>query len=345
MLKSLIKKEALHILRDWRTVVIVLVMPVILLLLFGFAISMEVNDVRVVMAVDAHSERSRRLAAAIDANPCFIFSGLVNERQIEPLMRGGRADIALVGRNGRWQIIADASNPVIARSAAAYVSSVVTETSSPQPLAVTVHTLYNPSLRSAYNFVPGILGMIFILVCAIMTSVSIVSEKESGSMDMLLVSPARPGLIILGKLIPYFILSCVLLALMLAISYIVLGLPFSAESLGSIILSLIYIVLSLSIGLLVSTLVATQLSALIVSAMLFMIPVIMLSGMIFPIDNMPQPLQWISTIVPARWYIEAMRRVMIQQLPLAAVWRELAMLGAMTLVLLSLAITKFRSRQ
>ena len=132
---------------------------------------------------------------------------------------------------------------------------------------------------------------------------------------------------------------------MLAISYIVLGLPFSAESLGSIILSLIYIVLSLSIGLLVSTLVATQLSALIVSAMLFMIPVIMLSGMIFPIDNMPQPLQWISTIVPARWYIEAMRRVMIQQLPLAAVWRELAMLGAMTLVLLSLAITKFRSRQ
>ncbi|MDE6367074.1 MAG: ABC transporter permease, partial [Muribaculaceae bacterium] len=235
--------------------------------------------------------------------------------------------------------------PVIARSAAAYVSSVVTETASPQPLAVTVHTLYNPSLRSAYNFVPGILGMIFILVCAIMTSVSIVSEKESGSMDMLLVSPARPGLIILGKLIPYFILSCVLLALMLAISYIVLGLPFSAESLGSIILSLIYIVLSLSIGLLVSTLVATQLSALIVSAMLFMIPVIMLSGMIFPIDNMPQPLQWISTIVPARWYIEAMRRVMIQQLPLAAVWRELAMLGAMTLVLLSLAITKFRSRQ
>ena len=178
-----------------------------------------------------------------------------------------------------------------------------------------------------------------------MTSVSIVREKETGTMDLLLVSPVRPVTIVLGKLVPYFILSCVILAIMLSIAYTVLGLPLSSSILNVIIVSLLYIVLSLSIGLLVSTIADSQLTALMVSAVAFMLPVIMLSGMIFPIDNMPAVLQWISCIIPARWYIEAMRKLMIQQLDLGYILQETAILTAFTILLLVLSVKKFNSRR
>nr|MDE6556689.1 ABC transporter permease [Duncaniella sp.] len=206
-----------------------------------------------------------------------------------------------------------------------------------------IYTLYNPQLRSSYNFVPGILGMIFILICSIMTSVSIVREKETGTMDLLIVSPARPFMIILGKLVPYFLLSCIILAIMLAISYTLLGIPVSRSIINVVSVSLLYICLSLAIGLLVSALVNTQLTALIVSAVAFMLPVIMLSGMIFPIDNMPAVLQWISCVIPARWYVDAMRRLMIQQADLRLVMTDVAVLVAMTVLLLFLSIKKFNS--
>lgn len=188
------------------------------------------------------------------------------------------------------------------------------------------------------------MGMIFILICAIMTSVSIVSEKETGTMNLLLVSPVRPGTIIFGKLVPYFLLSCVILAVMLLIAYTVLGLPVSSTILSVVVVSMLYVVLSLSIGLLVSTLVSTQVSALIVSAVLFMLPVIMLSGMIFPIDNMPRFFQWVSCLIPARWYTEAMRKLMIQQLEFRYILREFLILSGMTSVLLLLAIRKFNAK-
>lgn len=176
-----------------------------------------------------------------------------------------------------------------------------------------------------------------------MTSVSIVREKETGTMNLLLVSPVKPYTIILGKLVPYFMLSCIILAAMLLMAYTLLGLPVSASVISVVLLSMLYIILSLSIGLMVSTLVDTQLSALIVSAVMFMLPVIMLSGMIFPIDNMPIVLQWISNIIPARWYIEAMRKLMVQQLDFGYVLKEVVILASMTVVLLVLAVGKFKS--
>ena len=208
---------------------------------------------------------------------------------------------------------------------------------------VLTSTLYNPQMKSAYNFVPGILGMIFILICAIMTSVSIVREKETDTMNLLLVSPIRGSTIILGKLVPYFILSCAILAIMLLISYGVLGMPVSANIVNVILISLLYIILSLSIGLFVSTLADTQLTALIVSAVMFMLPVIMLSGMIFPIENMPRLLQYVSCIIPARWYIEAMRKLMVQQLGIDFIIQETVILISMTALLLLFSIRKFNS--
>ncbi|MGM9852845.1 MAG: ABC transporter permease [Muribaculaceae bacterium] len=345
VLKSLIKKEALHIFRDRRTLLVVLVMPIVLLVLFGFAISMEVNNIRVAAVTADHDDLTRAALTRISENRYTDFVGLIAHSDIDNVLRAGKADIAVVLRtdNGRLttQIVADGSNTVSAKSAASYVEGIIAETADSAP--ITMRTLYNPQLKSSYNFVPGILGMIFILICAIMTSVSIVSEKESGTMDLLLVSPVRPGLVILGKLIPYFVLSCVLLLLMLAISYAFLGLPYHGNMLNIVLLTLLYIVLALSIGLLVSSVARTQLAALIVSGMMFMIPVVMLSGMLFPIDNMPDVLQWISCIVPARWYISAMRKLMIQGLPLRLVLTEVTILAAMTAAILVLAVRRFRA--
>ncbi len=344
ILLSLIKKETLHLLRDVRTMTIVLVMPLILLILFGFAISTEVNNIRVAVVVNQHTDTTRQLVEKLNANSYFTFDGFIAPDDMDPMLRRGKIDAAIIvntdcGRT-RYQIIVDASNTNTAQTAAAYLQSVI----SGRTPTVNTRILYNPQLKSAYNFVPGIMGMIFILICAMMTSVSIVSEKETGTMDLLLVSPAEPGMIILGKMIPYLLLSCILLALMLLLSYTVLDIPLSASIVWVVGITLVYISLALALGLLTSTLVSTQVAALLVSGVLFMIPVIMLSGMIFPIDNMPVVLQWVSSIIPARWYISAMRTLMIQQLPVTYVLTEIIILAFMTIAMITLAIKNFNKK-
>ncbi len=344
--QSLIKKEVLHLLRDYRTVTVVLVIPVVLLLLFGFAISTEVNDVRVVAVVEQHTDETQQIIDRFRTNPYFTLEGIVAYDEVESLLRKGRADAAIVFRteDGKLshQIVVDASNTTMAQTATAYLESVI---SSGADIPIVTHTLYNPQLKSAYNFVPGIMGMIFILICAMMTSVSIVSEKETGTMNLLLVSPVRPWTIILGKLVPYFLLSCVILTLVLVLSYTVLGIPFSFSVIHVIWVTILYVVLALALGLFVSTIVSTQVAALLVSGVMFMIPVVLLSGMIFPVENMPLVLQWFTCIIPARWYISAMRVLMIQQLPVGYVLTEICVLSGMTLVVLALAIKKFNAKK
>ena len=344
--QSLIKKEVLHLLRDYRTVTVVLVIPVVLLLLFGFAISTEVNNVRVVAVVEQHTDETQQIIDRFRTNPYFTLEGIVAYDEVESLLRKGRADAAIVFRteDGKLshQIVVDASNTTMAQTATAYLESVI---SSGADIPIVTHTLYNPQLKSAYNFVPGIMGMIFILICAMMTSVSIVSEKETGTINLLLVSPVRPWTIILGKLVPYFLLSCVILTLVLVLSYTVLGIPFSFSVIHVIWVTILYVVLALALGLFVSTIVSTQVAALLVSGVMFMIPVVLLSGMIFPVENMPLVLQWFTCIIPARWYISAMRVLMIQQLPVGYVLTEICVLSGMTLVVLALAIKKFNAKK
>lgn len=342
---SMIRKETLHLVRDSRTMTVVLIMPLVLLLLFGFAISTEVNDIRVVAVVNQHTDDTRRICSQFETNSYFTFCGLVSSDAVEPTLRRGEADAAVIMdyRDGRLvcQVIVDASNTNMAQTSAAYISSVISgSTKTP----VIVNTLYNPQLKSAYNFVPGIMGMIFILICAMMTSVSIVSEKEKGTMDLLMVSPVRPYVIILGKIVPYFVLSCVILSLMLVLGYTLLGLPISVNVVNVVWVTILYVVLALGLGLFVSTIVSTQVAALLVSGVLFMIPVLMLSGMIFPIDNMPVVLQWLSCIIPARWYISAMRALMIQQLPVSGIMTDVCILLGMTAVVLLLAIRKIKTK-
>lgn len=333
-------------LRDFRTIIVVLVMPVVLLLLFGFAISTEVNNVSVATVVEQHTDQTKQIIDRFRANPYFTFEGVVAYSDVEDLLREGKVDAAVVfrTRDGKLehQVVVDASNTIMAQTATAYLESVI---SPGADTPIVTSTLYNPRLKSAYNFVPGIMGMIFILICAMMTSVSIVREKETGTMDLLLVSPVRPWTIVFGKLVPYFLLSCVILALTLVLSYTVLGIPFSFRLFDVIWVTILYVILALALGLLISTVASTQVAALLISGVMLMIPVILLSGMIFPVENMPLVLQWFSCVIPARWYISAMRVLMIQRLPVDYVLTEVLVLAGMTLLVLALAIKKFNAKK
>lgn len=342
---ALVRKETLHVVRDTRTMLIIFFIPILLLLLFGFAISTEVNNVRVMVVSENHTDETRAIIERLSQNPYIDFKGMVSPVNADLQLRKGATDAIVYLRADdatlKSQIVVDASNTTVAQASTMYLQNIINGSSVSSAL---VNTLYNPQLKSAYNFVPGIMGMIFILICAMMTSVSIVGEKENGTMNLLLVSPVRPVAIILGKLVPYFILSAAILSVILLLGYTVLGLPASWSIVNVVWVSGLYIILSLSIGLFVSTLVSTQLAALLISAVVFMLPVIMLSGMLFSIDNMPVALQYISAVVPARWYISAMRKLMVQHLPINYVAREVIVLAVMTVVIIIAAIKKFTKR-
>lgn len=357
---SFVRKETLHIFRDPRTMLIALLMPVVQILLFGFALSTEVNNVDVAVVAPHRSETVRQAVERMAANPNFTFTGYIPSGEIDRMLRSGRADAVAVfaddfdrrmtdlaagrpGAGAALQLVMDASNTNTAQAGAVYLRSVLLDNVA-DGVGVETRLLYNPRMKSAYNFVPGIMGLIFILICAIMTSVSIVREKETGTMEVLLVSPVRPIRIVFAKVIPYFVLSCLNLASILLLARFVLGVPMSGGIVGIVGLSLLYIVLALALGLFISTVARTQVTALLVSAMLMLMPMIMLSGMVFPIGNMPAPLRWLSCIVPARWYIAAIRRLMIEGLPFTAVLREFAILAAMTAGLIAVALRKFNDK-
>lgn len=199
-------------------------------------------------------------------------------------------------------------------------------------------------MKSAYNFVPAIMGMLLMLICAMMTSISIVKEKEKGTMEVLLVSPVRPIVIILAKVVPYLIVAFGILAVILLMSKFVLGIPIQGALMWIMLISVIYILLALSLGMLISNVAKTQFVALIMSVMMLLMPIVMLSGMLFPVESMPKVLQWISAVIPTRYYIDAMRKLMIMGVGIGEVMRETLILGAMTVGLIVLSLTKFKNR-
>ena len=204
--------------------------------------------------------------------------------------------------------------------------------------------LYNPQMKSAYNFVPAIMGMLLMLICAMMTSISIVREKEKGTMEVLLVSPVRPLMVIIAKAVPYLVLAFAILITILLMARFVLGVPLAGSLFWILAVSTLYILLALSLGLLISNVAQTQLVALLLSAMVLLMPVVMLSGMLFPVESMPQVLQWLAAVVPPRYYIQAMRKLMIMGVGIGEVAHEVTVLAGMTAVLLTIAMKKFEVR-
>ncbi|MBP3662625.1 MAG: ABC transporter permease [Bacteroidales bacterium] len=351
-----IKKESLHILRDIRTLLVVIGIPILLMLLFGFAISTDVNNINVAVCAPVRAESIEKVISEMDNSELFTFKGYVNPDEIDRALRSGKVGIVVVFADdydrivsGRIpdekavQIVLDGSNPNVAASGAAYLTAMLGGMGSEAGL-VENHILYNPQMKSAYNFVPGILGLIFILVCAMMTSISIVREKELGTMEVLLVSPVKPIWIILSKMVPYFLLSCINLISTLLIAKFALGVPMTGSIFGIIFISLTYILLSLGFGLLVSTVTDKQMVALLISGMILMLPIMMFSGMLFPVENLPAVLKPFSYIVPARWYIDAMRKLMIEGLEFSGVILEFSILCFMTVGILRVALMKFNDR-
>lgn len=356
---SFVKKESLHILRDRRTMLVVMLIPVMLMMLFGFAISTEVNNINVAIVAPQRTDGIKDAVERLSQNSYFTFRGYINANDIDKELRTGNVNAVIVfasdydRRDAQAaegvptkpiiQLIVDASNVNTAGAATSYMQNILSGAESQQAMFET-RMLFNPQMKSAYNFVPGIMGLIFILVCAMMTSVSIVREKESGTMEVLLVSPVRPIKIIFAKMIPYFAISCVVLVTILLLTRHLLGVPMSGGVAGIFSLSLLYLILSLSLGLLVSTVTDTQIAALLISAMVMMMPILMLSGMLFPIENLPAFFQALSNIVPARWYIDAVRKMMIQGEPITTVWQNCVILLVMTIVILGISLKKFNDK-
>ncbi len=355
---AFIKIEFFHIFRDRRTMLILLGMPVLQIILFGFAITTELNHSRVAVLDPSKDAFTTRITERIDENRYFsVVKELSSASDIETVFRHDEADIVVAftpdfdanlstGEAG-IQLVVDATDPNTGNMMAGYVQGIVGQAlqsgtqSSP---IVQTHLLFNPQMKSAYNFVPGVMGLILMLICAMMTSISIVREKETGTMEVLLVSPIRPIFIILAKAVPYLVLSCVNLATILLLSVYVLHVPVEGSLWTLSFLSLLLIAVALSLGLLISCVVQNQVAAMIVSGMGLMMPVMLLSGMIFPIESMPAVLQWISNIIPARWYIQAVKKVMIEGLGMAAVWHEALILSGMAALLIGLSLKKFKER-
>lgn len=341
--KSFIIKEARHILRDKRTMLILFGMPVVMMLLFGFAISTDVRNVRTAVVLSHVNHQTHKMVERLGANEYFdILYKVDNSAAAEQLIRHQKADMAIVfDRNNAIQVITDGADPNMAQMYANYTTMIL---QSSDTSVMTQKLLFNPQMRSCYNFVPGIMGMLLMLICAMMTSISIVREKERGTMEVLLVSPIRPLMIIIAKAVPYLLLAFVILCTILLISKYLLLVPISGSLFWIFLVSCIYIIVALSLGLLISTVAKTQLVALLASAMMLLLPCILLSGMMFPVESMLDILQYISAIMPPRYYISAMRKLMIMGVGIDKVMHELMVLSLMAVVLLSAALLKFRSR-
>ena len=345
---SFVIKETKHILRDKRTMLILFGMPVVMMMFFGFAITTDVKDVRTVVVTSQMDNQTQAVVERLAQSEYFTITQTARTPQeAERIIRSQKADMAVVFANGfaskkgGLQFIVDGSDPNMAQQWTNYAQQVILN---PQSSLVNLRMLYNPQMRSAYNFVPAIMGMLLMLICAMMTSISIVREKEKGTMEVLLVSPVKPLMVIIAKAVPYMVLAFCILITILLMARFVLGVPLQGSILWILLVSTIYILLALSLGLLISNIAQTQLVALLMSAMVLLMPVIMLSGMMFPIESMPQILQWIAAIVPPRYYIEAMRKLMIMGVGINEVMKEVTILSVMTVVVLTVSLKMFNTR-
>lgn len=360
---AFVKKEFFHIFRDRRTMLILLGMPIVQIILFGFAISTEVKNVRLAVLDPSNDMMTRKIVDRLDASEYFtVTTRFHSPQEMEAAFLKNEVDMTIVfcecfsdglyTGDARVQLVVDATDPNMSTSQVNYASGIIAmvgqEMLPPDTviaqLTPDIKLLYNPQMKSAYNFVPGVMGLILMLICAMMTSISIVREKETGTMEVLLVSPVKPLFIILAKAVPYFVLSFVNLLTILLLSVFVLNVPVVGSLFWLIMVSLLFIFVSLALGLLISSVTRTQVTAMLFSGLMLMMPTMLLSGMIFPIESMPLILQCISDVLPARWYVQAVRKMMIEGVPVVLVYKEIVILLLMAIVLITISIKKFKYR-
>ena len=359
-----IKKEFFHIWRDKRTMFILLGMPIVQIIIFGFALTNEVKNAKIAILDQSRDIATGEISAQLSASRYFeIEENLSTYADIEKAFKAGKIKMAVVFPNhfneellhvnkAQIQLVADASDPNVANTLTNYASAIIMDYQNritegkklPYTITTEYRMLYNPQLKGAFNFVPGVMAMVLLLVCTMMTAITIVKEKELGTMEILLVSPMRPFLIVISKAIPYLVLSVVNIASILLLSVYVLEVPINGSLLLLVGESILFTLVSLSLGLLISSGAGSQQTAMFISLVALFLPTVMLSGFMFPIENMPRPLRVVSHIVPARWYYSIVKSVMIKGLGIQAVLKETLILIGMMLFFLTLSIKKFKIR-
>jgi len=359
-----VKKEFYHIFRDKRSLFILFGMPIAQIMLFGFAITNEINNVDIAILDKSQDATTQEIINKISASKYFsVRQYLKNESEIEAIFQKGKVKAVLVFENdfskkltteynATVQIVADATDPNTANTISNFTSSILQkyqqginkEVKIPYQIVPETRMVYNKELKSVFMFVPGVMTIILMLVSAMMTSISVTKEKEMGTMEILLVSPLKPYLVIIGKVVPYILLSVINAVVIVLLSIFIFKMPVQ----GSLFLlgleSILFIISSLALGILISTVSETQQTAMMISLMGLMLPVILLSGFIFPITSMPLPLQVISNIIPAKWFIIIIKGIMLKGVGLAFVWKETLILLGMTIFFLAISIKKYKIR-
>jgi len=358
------QKEFYHILRDRWTMMILIVLPVVMLILFGYAITTEIRNAHFMVYDPSRDVATQGIVNKLETSEYFIFDGYVNSPQEAEkiFQRGDIGMLIIFGENfysnmlhtgnAQVRIVTDGSDPNNAQTLTLYAQNLMSSYQQdvfktegvPFQIESDIRLLYNPTMKGLYNTVPGVMGMLIMLVCAMMTSVSIVREKEKGNMEILLVSPMKPISIILAKVVPFFMISLMNFATIIFIATVIMGVPVNGSWFLLIGVSLLFIFVSLALGILISTLVNKQMIAMLASAMGLMLPAVLLSGLVFPVSSMPVALQWVAQILPVKWYIEAMRSIMIMGVGFSEIAMQVGVLLLMAVVLLALSLRNFKIR-
>ncbi|RAJ08911.1 ABC-2 type transport system permease protein [Chitinophaga skermanii] len=359
-----LKKEFYHIFRDRRTLLILFGMPIVQIILFGFAITNEIHEAKFAVLDQSNDYYSTRLLQRFDHSAYFHrVKNLQSPNEIAKTFEEGDVKIVIVippqfgktffhERKSTIQLLADATDPNTATTLENYASSIINQyqkdITKEEKLPLTISTdyrlQYNPALKSVYMFVPGVMTLILMLVSAMMTSIAITREKELGTMEILLVSPLKPGLIIVGKVVPYIMLAFINAIIILVMGVFIFDMPIK----GNLFLLLaecgLFVLTALSIGILISSITESQQTAMMISMVGLMMPTMLLSGFVFPIESMPLPLQIIANILPAKWFIIILKTIMLKGGGLMDVWKPTVILLGMTLVLQVISIRKFKIR-
>jgi ABC-2 type transport system permease protein len=359
-----VKKEFIHIFRDPRTLIVLFGMPVVQLLLFGYVITNEIKDASIGILDLSKDEVTKQLSSKILSSGYFkIDANITSVSNIHQAFREGKIKEVIVFEQGfgqklekegkaHVQIIADASDPNTANLLSNYTEAIIRDYSNSYIaqknkaffIAPEVRMLYNPEMKGAYMFVPGLIAMLLMLISALLTSISITREKELGTMEILLASPLKPLVVIIGKVMPYLLLSFIDACLIILLGNLVFDVPVNGSVIFLLSESILFILMALSLGILISSIAKTQQTAMMVSLLALMLPTILLSGFVFPIENMPVILQWLCQIMPPKYFITIVRTIMLKGGGIIELWRETLVIAGMTLFFILVSVKKYKIR-
>lgn len=362
--KGFVIKEFYHIFRDYRTMVILFGMPLVQILIFGFAISTEIKNAEIAILDNSKDAVTQKITNKILSSGYFkLEANLSDYKEIETSFKKGKIKEVIIFENNfakkletekkaNIQIIADASDPNTASLITTYTTNIINNYQQemmknqhiPMQIKPEVKMLYNEELKSVFMFVPGTITVLLMLISAMMTSISITREKELGTMEILLASPLKPIQIVVGKVVPYVFISFIIAVIILLLGFTVFGMPVQGNLALLLAECLLFIIMALSLGILISTVTQTQQTAMMISMFALMLPTILLSGFIFPIENMPLPLQILSNIVPPKWFIIIIKNIMLKGVGIGFIWKETLILIGMTLFFIALSVKKFKIR-